>query len=90
MRSAGLPKRQRTSNSGGINALTLADVPFRDIPVDDMTSKQIHQLGEPMTGAFFDILVASYQKNLIASGAIPKELAVLDDDPDSIERRCLY
>ena len=69
------------------NTLTLADVPFRDIPVDDMTSKQIHQLGEPMTGAFFDILVASYQKNLIESGAIPKKLAVLDDDPDVIEKR---
>lgn len=69
------------------NSLTLSDVPYRDIPVDEMTSKQVHALGEPMTGAFFDILVAFYQRNLLRLKAIPEALMVLDDDQSRINDR---
>ena len=69
------------------NSLTMTDVPFSDIDPDDLTNKQVHALGEPLTGAFFDILVLVYQKRLLELEAIPSSLAVLDDDPAAIEAR---
>lgn len=69
------------------NSLKMTDVPYSDIVPDDLTNKQVHALGEPLTGAFFDLLVLVYQKRLLALEAIPSSLAVLDDDPAAIEAR---
>lgn len=67
------------------NGLKMKDVPYSDIDPDDLTNKQVHKLGEPLTGAFFDMLVRSYQKRLLELDAIPMSLALLDDDRATIE-----
>lgn len=57
------------------NDLKMADVPDPKRAANDLTGKEIHQLGEPLTGAFFDTLVGIYQMNLVERGAISAELA---------------
>lgn len=69
------------------NALTMDQVPYSDLDADALTNKQVHLLGEPLTGAFFDMLVAIYQQRLLELGAISQKLAVLDDDPELIAAR---
>ena len=56
------------------NSFRMRDCIDRRTPVKDVTYKQVHKLGEPLTGAFFDILVELYQKHLVASGAISREM----------------
>lgn len=69
------------------NDLTMDRVPYSEIDADALTNKQVHLLGEPLTGAFFDILVAIYQQRLLELGGISPKLAVLDDDPKRIAER---
>ena len=44
-------------------------------PHQDLTGKEIHILGQPLTGAFFDIMVSFYQQKLVDYGAISEDLA---------------
>ncbi|MGI9500522.1 MAG: hypothetical protein ACR2P3_10815 [Geminicoccaceae bacterium] len=57
------------------NALKMSDVPDPGRPPNSLTGKEIHQLGEPLTGALFDTLVGIYQMNLGDRGAISPKLA---------------
>ena len=57
------------------NALKMADVADVRRGPTDLTGKEIHHLGQPLTGAIFDVLVGVYQMNLVESGAISPELA---------------
>lgn len=57
------------------NALKLADVISVDTPANDVTGKQVHQLGQPHTGAVFDILVEFYLDRLVDTDLIPQALA---------------
>ncbi len=57
------------------NALKMADVPDTRRRHSDLTGKELHTLGQPLTGAFFDILVMIYQRKLVELGAIGQELA---------------
>ncbi|RED48627.1 hypothetical protein [Aestuariispira insulae] len=56
------------------NAYRMRDCIDVRTPVEELSYKQVHSLGEPLTGAFFDILVEIYQNNLVRLGAIPAEL----------------
>ena len=57
------------------NDLKMSQVPDRRRPIADLTSKEIHSLGQPLTGALFDIMVEVFQRKLVAYGAIDKDLA---------------
>ena len=60
------------------NALKLSDVIDVDTPANDVTGKQVHKLGQPHTGAVFDIMVEFYLDRLVANGVIPaKTVAAL-------------
>ncbi len=61
------------------NAHRMHEVPDPDVPWDRLTQRQLHQVGEPMTGAFFDILVEMFQEILVARGIIPRSLDDLAD-----------
>ncbi len=62
------------------NALTMADVASPDLPADAVTGRQVHELGLPLTGAIFDILVEFFLDRLVAGGLIPRE------DADGLRR----
>jgi hypothetical protein len=51
----------------------MADVVRPDMPAAEATGRQVHELGLPMTGAIFDILVEFYLDRLVADGLIPRE-----------------
>lgn len=74
------------------NALKLSDVVSVDTPANDVTGKQVHKLGQPHTGAVFDILVEFYLDRLIDTRLVPEELAAdmrraaLQDQLDDIDR----
>jgi hypothetical protein len=55
------------------NALTMADVVRPDAPAAEVTGKQVHDLGLPLTGAIFDILVEFYLDRLVVDGLLPRE-----------------
>ena len=57
------------------NALKMADVVPLDTPPKEVTGKQVHKLGQPLTGAIFDILVEFYQSRLVDFGLIPADYA---------------
>lgn len=57
------------------NATKLSDVISVDTPADEITGKHVHQLGQPHTGAVFDILVEFYLDRLVGTGLIPEETA---------------
>ncbi|MEM9145174.1 MAG: hypothetical protein AAGC57_03175 [Pseudomonadota bacterium] len=59
------------------NALTMADVIPLDTPVEEVTGKQVHKLGQPLTGAMFDILVEFFEERLEALSLIPSDHAAL-------------
>ena len=56
------------------NRLRMSDVPPVDTPVERLTQPQRHRMGEPLTGAVFDILVEVFQQNLVESGLISPAL----------------
>ncbi len=55
------------------NALKLSDVIDVATPANDVTGKQVHKLGQPHTGAVFDILVEFYLDRLVANGVTAME-----------------
>jgi hypothetical protein len=61
------------------NAYRMSDVPDTRVPWDRLTQKQVHQVGEPMTGAMFDTLVEIFQQILVESGVIQRDLERLAD-----------
>ena len=57
------------------NAVKLSDVISLDTPARDVTGKQVHRLGQPHTGAVFDILVEFYLDRLVAGGFATQDMA---------------
>lgn len=57
------------------HAKRLADVPDRRKPWPLLTQPERHAIGEPMTGAVFDILAEIYQELLLEDGLISSDLA---------------
>ena len=48
---------------------------FNDLKISDVDPRKPHDLSEPLTGAFFDILVEVYQLYLVNDGLISDDLA---------------
>ncbi|TDJ14556.1 MAG: hypothetical protein E2O65_14135 [Gammaproteobacteria bacterium] len=76
------------------NSLRMSDVADVMTPAEQLSQPELHRLGEPLTGAIFDIFVEVYQELLVDAGLIDAELAALsygapeDGAPlASIERR---
>lgn len=65
----------------------MRDVADVSIPWNRLTQKQLHEIGEPMTGAMFDILVEIFQEMLVERSVISRNLADMalrvPDDPDT-------
>ena len=59
------------------NAYRMSQVPDPRLPVSALTQPDIHRLGEPLTGAIFDIFVETFQADLVAAGLIGDDLAAL-------------
>ena len=57
------------------NALKVKDVVGIDMPPNEATGKQVHALGQPLTGAIFDIMVEFYQGRLVDFGLMSAEHA---------------
>lgn len=57
------------------NSLRLSDVISLDTPPNDVTGKQIHKLGQPHTGAVFDMLTEFYLDRLVAERLVSHDLA---------------
>jgi hypothetical protein len=57
------------------HATTMRDVPFVRLPWQRLSQPQRHRIGEPMTGAVFDILVEVFQALLVERGVIDADLA---------------
>lgn len=55
----------------------MSDVPDPRTPPAQLTQPEIHHLGEPLTGALFDIFVEVFQSDLVAAGLIDAELEAL-------------
>lgn len=56
------------------NRLRMRDVPDRATPLAALSQRQRHLLGEPVTGAVFDILVEVFQQMLVDEGLISEHL----------------
>ncbi len=56
------------------NALRMSDVPDVGIPIDRLSQRQRHRMGEPLTGAVFDVLVEVFQQLLVEDGLIDSAL----------------
>ncbi len=56
------------------NRLRMRDVPDLRTPTNQLSQPELHQIGEPLTGTVFDILVEVYQQNLVDAGLITPEL----------------
>lgn len=57
------------------NALKLKDVISFDTPPGEATGKQVHDLGQPLTGAVFDICVELFQDRLVEFGLLTADHA---------------
>jgi hypothetical protein len=57
------------------NSKRMRDVVDVATPADQLTQPQLHELGEPLTGALFDVLVDLYQGELVDRGAITADFA---------------
>jgi hypothetical protein len=55
----------------------MSDVPDPRTPATALTQPEIHHLGEPLTGAIFDIFVEVFQADLVAARLIGEDLAAL-------------
>lgn len=64
-------------------SLTLADVPDLRTPLDQLSQPQRHAMGQPLTGAVFDILVEVFQEILVREGLISRELDDLSRQDES-------
>jgi hypothetical protein len=53
----------------------MRDVADVAIPWNRLSQKELHEMGEPMTGAMFDILVEIFQEMLVERSVITRELA---------------
>lgn len=54
--------------------LRMSDIDFAWTPAKYLNQKQIHRLGQPFTGAIFDILVEVFHERLVESGLITRAL----------------
>ena len=54
------------------NALRMADVISLDTPPGKVTGKEAHRLGQPLTGAIFDVIVDLYLDRLVTFGLVEK------------------
>ncbi len=63
------------------NPMKMNDVPDPSTPRDQLSYKQIHDISLPMTGALFDLLLETYQENLVNHGFISPELDELSRGP---------
>jgi hypothetical protein len=59
------------------NSLRMEEVPDVRTPVEQMSEPDRHLLGQPLTGAVFDILVELFQTILVQRGLISHELDAL-------------
>lgn len=59
------------------NRLRMSDVPDVRTPLEQLSQPERHLLGEPLTGAVFDVFVEAFQQNLVDAGAIDPELDAL-------------
>ncbi|MEL6217262.1 MAG: hypothetical protein AAFR79_02165, partial [Pseudomonadota bacterium] len=57
------------------NPITMSDVVPLSTPVDEVTGKQVHKLGQPMSGAIFDILIEIFEERLEHYKLIPDTYA---------------
>jgi hypothetical protein len=55
----------------------MSDVADVTTPAEQLSQPELHRLGEPLTGAIFDIFVEVYQELLVDAGLIDAELAAL-------------
>ncbi len=62
------------------NVLRMSDVPDVRTPVERLSQPERHRMGEPLTGAVFDVLVEIFQQNLV-------DLGLIDPDLDERSRR---
>jgi hypothetical protein len=56
------------------NTYRMRDVPDVRTPIEALTQPQRHHMGEPLTGAVFDVLVEIFQQNLLEAGLIDADL----------------
>ncbi len=66
------PTRQIRNAS---NALRLSDVEGLDLPATGLTGGQVHALGQPLTGAIFDIGVEFFMDGLVDAGLVTRDYA---------------
>jgi hypothetical protein len=59
------------------NMLRMSDVADVTTPADQLSQPELHRIGEPLTGAIFDIFVEVYQELLVEAGLIDDGLAAL-------------
>jgi hypothetical protein len=59
------------------NSLRMSDVPDVNTPQDQLSEPDIHEIGEPLTGAVFDVLTELFQTILVQRGLISPELNAL-------------
>ena len=57
------------------NTLRMSDVADVTTPAEQLSQPELHRLGEPLTGAIFDIFVEVYQELLVDAGLIDAGLA---------------
>jgi hypothetical protein len=62
------------------NMLRMSDVADVTTPADQLSQPELHRIGEPLTGAIFDIFVEVYQELLVEAGLIDDGLAALSRD----------
>ena len=55
-------------------AVKLGDIPDLRTPIEHLSQPERHEISLPLTGAIFDILVATYQELLVQNGLISREL----------------
>ena len=56
------------------NRYRMSDVPHVNTPVSALTQPQRHHMGEPLTGAIFDVFVEVFQQLLLEDGLIDRGL----------------
>ncbi|MEM7745770.1 MAG: hypothetical protein AAF409_18885 [Pseudomonadota bacterium] len=55
------------------NHLRVDELEYRSKKPSELSGHEVHELGQPMTGAFFDIAVEFFLHRLVSTGAIPEE-----------------
>ena len=59
------------------HSFRMSDVPDPRTPPAQLSQPEIHHLGEPLTGAIFDIFVEIFQSDLVRAGLISETLEAL-------------